>query len=45
MCTICLLTIEFAAEHSLTLAVAVATRQVIDDSLLPEGPAEEKDMA
>ncbi|KWV47702.1 hypothetical protein AS026_13085 [Rhizobium altiplani] len=45
MCTICSLTIEFAVEHPLTLAVAVATRQAIDDGLLPEAPAEEKDMA
>jgi len=45
MCTICSLTIEFAVEHPTTLAVAVATRQAIDDGLLPEAPAEEKDMA
>ncbi len=45
MCTICSLTIEFAVEHPLTLAVAVATRQAIDDDLLPEGAVEEKDMA
>ena len=45
MCTICSLTIEFAVEHPLALAVAVATRQAIDTGLLPELPAEETDMA
>lgn len=45
MCTICSLTIEFAVEHPLTLAVAVATRQAIDDGLLLEAPTEENDMA
>jgi hypothetical protein len=40
------LTIEFAVEHPLTLAVAVATRQAIDTGLLPEGnAADEMDMA
>lgn len=46
MCTICSLTIEFAVEHPLSLAVAVATRQAIETGLLPEGDApEEMDMA
>lgn len=46
MCTICSLTIDFAVEHPLSLAVAVATRQAIDAGLLPETDAsEEIDMA
>jgi hypothetical protein len=46
MCTICSLTIEFAVEHPLTLAIAVATRQAIDTGLLPEGDTtDEMDMA
>jgi hypothetical protein len=39
MCTICTLNIEFAVEHPLALAVAVATRQAIDTGLLPETAA------
>lgn len=46
MCTICSLTIEFAVEHPLSLAVAVATRQAIDTGLLPEqDTSQENDMA
>ncbi|MDK1494162.1 hypothetical protein QN219_29765, partial [Sinorhizobium sp. 7-81] len=46
MCTICSLTIEFAVEHPLSLAVAVATRQAMDIGLLPETDAPEQvDMA
>lgn len=46
MCTICALTIEFAVEHPLSLAVAVATRQAIETGLLPElDPQVEVDMA
>lgn len=44
MCTICTLNIEFAVEHPLALAVAVATRQAIDTGLLPETAAMEVDM-
>ncbi|MBX5159058.1 hypothetical protein HJB89_18270 [Rhizobium sp. NZLR8] len=44
MCTICSLTIEFSVEHPLALAVAVATRQAIDEDLLPEPPIGEVDM-
>jgi hypothetical protein len=45
MCTICSLTIEFAVEHPLALAVAVATRQAIETGLLPElVPSQEMDM-
>lgn len=44
MCTICTLNIEFAVEHPLALAVAVATRQAIDTGLLPETGAMELDM-
>ncbi len=45
MCTICSLTIEFAVEHPLSLAVAVATRQAIDTGLLPESNTSQDDMA
>lgn len=45
MCTICALTIEFAVEHPLSLAVAVAMRQAIETGLLPElDPQVETDM-
>jgi hypothetical protein len=36
MCTICDLRIEFATDHPWSLAVAVRTRQAIDQGLLPE---------
>lgn len=46
MCTICALTIEFAVEHPLSLAVAVATRQAIETGLLPDvDSSDEPDMA
>jgi hypothetical protein len=45
MCTICALTIEFAVDHPQTLAVAVATRQAIEEGELPEGASEDMDMA
>ena len=35
MCAICDLRIEFSVDHPMTLNVAVATRQAIDDGLLP----------
>jgi hypothetical protein len=44
MCTICALTIEFAVEHPQTLAVAVATREAIDNGLLREGSPDAMDM-
>jgi hypothetical protein len=43
MCTICALTIEFAVDHPQTLAIAVSTREAIDNGLLPER-AENLDM-
>jgi hypothetical protein len=35
MCTICDLKIEFSVDHPMSLSVAVATRQAMDDGVLP----------